>query len=90
MKIKNKRIYIIGIGGISMSAIALLLQKNGNIISGSDMVFSSITQNLETKNIKIHYNHKAENIKNIDIVLYSAAIKEDNPEMLEAKKKNIN
>jgi len=89
MNLKNKHIHIIGIGGISMSAIACLLLKDNNKISGSDIVKSDITIKLEKLGIKIVYEHKAENVYNADIVISSASIHDDNPEIIEAKKRKI-
>lgn len=72
-----------------MSAIACLLLKDNNIITGSDISKSEITEKLEKLGIKIAYEHKAENVIHSDIVISSAAIHDDNPEIIEAKKRNI-
>ena len=74
-------IYFIGIGGISMSGFAQLLQEYGFSVSGSDANESKITKHLEELGININYGQKAENItNNIDLVVYTAAIHPDNPE----------
>lgn len=87
---KKKNIYFIGIGGISMSAIAVILRKNGHSISGSDMTRNSEVEKLLSLGIDINIGHDGKNIVDgIDIVVYSKAIHDDNPEMIEAKKKNI-
>lgn len=84
------KIYFIGIGGISMSAIALILKKNGFEVLGSDFHINENVKMLENAGIKIYIGHKRENIKDdIDIVVYSKAIKKDNEEMLAAKEKGI-
>ena len=57
------KIYFIGIGGISMSALACIMKNHGFNISGSDIVKSEITQKLEKENIKVIYNQQAKNIK---------------------------
>lgn len=88
MKLKNKHIHIIGIGGISMSAIALLLSSN-NIISGSDATKSKITEKLENLNIKVSYKHSPQNVIGADVVIVSAAIAFDNVELVEAKKMKL-
>ncbi len=85
---KNK-IHFIGIGGIGMSALARFLQKNGYEISGSDMKESPITKLLEKEGIKINIPHSKDVIKDQDIVIHSAIIKDDNSEIIEAKKKGM-
>ena len=89
--LKNKkRIYFIGIGGISMSAIALFLLDKGFIVSGSDKIESDITDNLIKNGIKVNFSQAKENIdSNIDLVVYTAAISEDNEEYKKAKELNI-
>ena len=83
-------IYFMGIGGISMSAFAELLHSEGFTISGSDMKESKITNHLESKGIHIFYGQRASNItKNIDLVVYTAAISSFNPEFVAAKEAGI-
>ncbi|MDD4816155.1 MAG: UDP-N-acetylmuramate--L-alanine ligase [Clostridia bacterium] len=81
---KTKRYFFVGVGGVSMCALAKLLTHNGNIVVGSD-------SNPETKisGIKVFHEHNAENVKDIDCLVYNNAIAETNPEILEAKKLNI-
>lgn len=87
---KNKYIHMIGIGGVSMSGIAEILQSMGYKISGSDNTSSSTTERLLSNGIKINIGQAKENINdNIALVVYTAAIKPDNPELLEAKARNI-
>ena len=87
---KSKYIHMIGIGGVSMSGIAEILVSMGFKISGSDSTESETTKRLENTGIKIAIGQKSENITDdISMVAYTAAIKSDNPELLEAKKKNI-
>jgi len=81
-----KTAYLIGIGGISMSAFAELLQFMGFTIKGSDRSKSKITKHLEDLGIKIVYEQSSENITpDIDFVVYTAAISETNPEFKRAK-----
>ena len=81
-----KTAYFIGIGGISMSAFAELLQFMGFTIKGSDRSKSKITKHLEDLGIKIVYEQSSENITpDIDFVVYTAAISETNPEFKRAK-----
>ena len=85
----GKHIHIVGIGGISLSALAKILLKNGYVVWGSDSVKSKLTQELESLGAKIFYQHKASNVVGADLVVYSAAIKQDNPEIVEAIKLGI-
>ncbi len=74
-------VYFIGIGGISMSGFALLLSDIGFKVSGSDINHSSITDRLESSDIKINYSQISSNItSDLDFVVYTAAIHPDNPE----------
>ena len=86
---KYKNIHMIGIGGVSMSGIAVILKNWGFTVTGSDMSNSESIQELIDNNIKVTIGNNLEDIANSDIVVYSAAIKEDDPEMIEAKKLNI-
>jgi len=83
------RVHFIGIGGIGLSALARLLKHNGYEISGSDIYETSITNKLRDKNISITIPHNKSAISNQELVIYSAVIKQDNPEIKEAKRKNI-
>lgn len=83
---KNKTIHLIGIGGVSMSGIAEMLQAQGAIVTGSDIAESKITKHLEEKGITIFYGHHPEIIKEADIVIYTAAINPSDPERMEATK----
>ncbi len=88
----NKPIHVhfMGIGGISMSGLAEILLEEGFTISGSDPKESDLTKALEAKGVKIFYSQVASNIvPGIDLVVYTAAISDDNPEFLEAKAQNI-
>lgn len=95
MEIKAlKRIHFIGIGGIGMSAIARMFLSKSNPpaggVSGSDRSRSIVTEELEKLGVKIFYEQKAENISaSIDLVVYTIAISEDNPELKKAKELGI-
>lgn len=84
----GKNIHFIGIGGISMSSIAEILLNEGCKITGYDLTPSKITSSLEEKNIKVTYMPCKENIENADIIVYTAAIKEDFEELVYAKSLN--
>ncbi|MBY0756041.1 UDP-N-acetylmuramate--L-alanine ligase [Clostridium sardiniense] len=89
LKDTNKKVHFIGIGGISMSGLAAVLLNNGFKVSGSDSKESNITNSLKAKGAEIHIGHRRENIQDVDLVVYTAAIPQDNPEIVEAKNKNI-
>jgi UDP-N-acetylmuramate--alanine ligase len=89
IKDKNKKIHFIGIGGISMSGLAEILIKNSYKISGSDMQSSHITNKLKEKGAEIYIGHNGDNIKDVDLVVYTAAISPENPEFLKAKELNL-
>lgn len=85
-----KHIYFIGIGGISMSALARILVQKGINVSGSDIKESELTKKLEGEGIEVKYTQVAENITpDIDHVVYTAAISKDNPEFKKAQELNI-
>ena len=86
---KYKNIHMIGIGGISMSGIAAILQNWGFNVTGSDTSDSEAVQLLLKKGIKVVIGHSLEDVANSDVVIYSAAIKQDDLEMLEAKRLGI-
>ena len=91
MKFANlitKKVHIIGINGIGMSALALYLKKNNIDVSGSDITSNKITNTLNDNGIKVFIGHKEENVKNKDIIFYSSAIKV-NPELTRAAKDGI-
>ncbi|UZE92977.1 MAG: UDP-N-acetylmuramate--L-alanine ligase [Candidatus Nealsonbacteria bacterium] len=86
-----KHIHFIGIGGIGVSALARYYLSKGHKITGSDLVSSELTEAFKKKGVKICIGkHKAKNIsKDIDLVVYSPAVKQDNPEQKKAKKLGI-
>lgn len=83
-------VHFIGIGGISMSGLAEILLDEGFTISGSDSKESDLTKHLEAKGISVFYGQKASNIiPGIDLIVYTAAIHEDNPEFAQAKAQGL-
>jgi len=86
---KIKNIHFIGIGGSGMNGIAQVLLNLGFTVSGSDLKESSAVINLKNMGAKIYIGHKPENVHGADVVVYSSAVKKDNPEILEAKKQSI-
>jgi UDP-N-acetylmuramate--alanine ligase len=87
----KKLIHFIGIGGIGVSAIAKYHLEKGHIVSGSDLVSSEITEDLEKKGAKIFIGkHDAKNLPdNADVVVYSPAVKKDNLELKKANELKI-
>jgi len=89
---KNASIHFIGIGGISMSGLAQIVLKDGYKVTGSDWNKSEITQKLENLGASIVYGREAVNtdgINNASLVVYTAAAKADNPEIIFAKEKGV-
>ncbi len=82
--------HFIGIGGVSMSGLAMILRDAGFTVSGSDRTASDITDRLEKIGIKVAYQQVAENITDdIDVVIYNAAIHPDNPEYAECVRRGL-
>jgi UDP-N-acetylmuramate--alanine ligase len=85
-----KKIHFIGIGGIGMSGIAEILLDQGFSVTGSDKQLSEITERLEKLGAKIYEGHSPEHIEpDVDVVVYSSAVKMDNPEVQEAIRRKI-
>lgn len=82
-------IHFIGIGGISMSGLAVILLQRGYKVSGSDRQKTHITDKLEKLGATVYEGHNAENIMGADLVVHTAAVHMDNPEIQEAVNKNI-
>jgi UDP-N-acetylmuramate--alanine ligase len=89
MKHAVNRIHFIGIGGVGMSGIAEVLQNLNYKVSGSDLADSAILRRLAKFAIKTFIGHDAKNLQDVDVVVISSAVKQDNPEVLEAKRLNI-
>jgi UDP-N-acetylmuramate--alanine ligase len=85
----NRRVHFIGIGGVGMSGLGELLLSLGFTVTGSDRQSSSITARLETLGIRIRYDHIPALVMEADLVVYSSAIREDNPEWIYAKEHGI-
>ncbi len=86
---KNEIIHFVGIGGIGMSGLCLIMKGKGFRVQGSDIFLNKNIESLKKEKIKIHIGHKKQNIKNATIVVVSSAIKKNNPELIEAKNKNL-
>jgi UDP-N-acetylmuramate--alanine ligase len=86
---KIQRIHFVGIGGIGMSGIAELLLNLGYEVSGSDLKPGPITQRLAALGGKIHAGHAPDNVFDANVVVVSSAVRPDNVEVQEAKKRQI-
>jgi UDP-N-acetylmuramate--alanine ligase len=84
-----QRIHLVGIGGIGMSGIAEVLLTLGYSVSGSDTKPSNITERLQNLGATIHEGHKAIHVEGAHVVVTSSAIRQDNPEVVEAHKRKI-
>ena len=86
---KTKELHFIGIGGIGMSGMAELLLNQKYKVSGSDLNFSERVKRLKKLGAEIYLDHSCENIKMPDVVIYSSAVNNQNPEIIAAKNKKI-
>ena len=86
---KTEIIHFVGIGGIGMSGLSLIMREKGFKVQGSDQYINKNIARLKKENIKIFIGQKRENLKNATIVVISSAIKKNNPEIIEAKKKKL-
>ncbi len=84
MRLSQAKVHFIGIGGIGMSGIAELLHTMGAKVSGSDVAVNQQVQHLRSHHIPIAIGHRAENLHNCEVVVYSSAIKPSNPEYRQA------
>ncbi|MFA5169691.1 MAG: UDP-N-acetylmuramate--L-alanine ligase [Candidatus Paceibacterota bacterium] len=84
------KVHFIGIGGIGVSALAQYYLAKGSVVSGSDLVDSEIIKDLKIKGAVVYIGpNSAENIRDYDLVIHSPAVKENNPEIIEAERKGI-
>jgi UDP-N-acetylmuramate--alanine ligase len=86
---KFQHIHFVGIGGIGMSGIAEVMINLGYRVSGSDLKRTAIIDRLERLGCRIFVGHKMENIEGCDLVVRSSAVRENNPEIIAARKKGI-
>ena len=86
---EHKRIHLIGIGGCSMSGLASILKNRGCYVQGSDRAESPFTGRLRQLDVPVFIGHSADNIGDCDLIIYSAAIKPDNVERVEAERRGI-
>ncbi len=86
---KKETVHFVGIGGIGMSGLSLIMKRKGFKVQGSDISNNKNVERLRKEKIKIFLGHSKQNLKNATIVVVSSAIKKNNPEFIEAKKKKI-
>jgi UDP-N-acetylmuramate--alanine ligase len=86
---KTRRIHFVGVGGIGMSGIAELLANLGYAVSGSDARRSAVTDRLASLGVTVQAGHAAANVGDADVVVYSSAVRPDNPEVAEAARRRI-
>ena len=86
---KTENIHFVGIGGIGMSGLALIMKGMGFKIQGSDISLNKNIERLKKNKIKVIVGHKKKNIKNATILVISSAIKNNNPEVIFAKSKQL-
>ncbi len=86
---KTEVIHFIGIGGIGMSGLSLIMKGKGFKVQGSDLSSNKNVERLKKEKINIFIGQKKQNLKNATIIVVSSAIKKNNPEFIEAKRKNL-
>ncbi len=86
---KYQKIHFIGIGGVSMSSLAMMLKEKGKTITGSDSTTSTNTEMLKDNGITVYPEHSAKNAEGAELIIYTAAIPDKNPELVYAKENNI-
>jgi UDP-N-acetylmuramate--alanine ligase len=86
---KARRLHFVGIGGSGMSGIAEVLVNLGFPVSGSDLTANPATRHLAELGATVHLEHRAEHVRNADVVVISSAVREDNPEIVEARRLGI-
>jgi UDP-N-acetylmuramate--alanine ligase len=86
---KSEIIHFIGIGGIGMSGLSLIMKGKGFKVQGSDISSNKNIERLKKETIKVSIGHKKQNINKATIIVVSSAIKKNNPELIEAKKKQL-
>jgi UDP-N-acetylmuramate--alanine ligase len=84
-----QRVHLIGVGGIHMSGIAQILRHRGHDVSGSDLTLTPLTSRLGELGVVVHGGHDAGNVDDAQLVVYTSAAHDDNPELIEARRRGI-
>ncbi len=82
-------IHFVGIGGVSMSSLAIILKENGKTVTGSDSTESDNVEMLRRHGIQVNIGHSGDNVAGAQLVVYTAAIKDSNPELVRAKETGV-
>ena len=86
---RTRRIHFVGVGGIGMSGIAELLANLGYEVTGSDAKRSDVTERLQQLGVRVSVGHDASHVGAADVVVTSSAIRSDNPEITEARRRHV-
>jgi len=86
---RTQRVHFVGIGGIGMSGIAELLSNLGYAVSGSDLRASEATDRLRGLGVRVAEGHDAAHVGDAEVVVYSSAVRPDNPEIADARRRRI-
>jgi UDP-N-acetylmuramate--alanine ligase len=89
MRLEKTKFHFVGVGGIGMCGLAELLHNMGAIVSGSDLAENANTERLKEMGIKVYKGHAATNVGDADVVVYSSAVQNSNPEIADARAKQI-
>ena len=84
-----QRVHMVGVGGIHMSGIAQVLRARGHSVSGSDLYLTPLTEKLEAMGVTVSRGHDAANVGEAELVVYTSAAHEDNPEITEARRRGL-
>jgi UDP-N-acetylmuramate--alanine ligase len=84
-----RRVHLVGAGGIHRSGIAQVLRSRGHEVTGSDLHLSPMTERLEALGVRVSRGHAAENVGEAELVVYTSAAHEDNPELVEARRRGL-
>ncbi len=84
-----KKIHFVGIGGISMSSLSVITKTKGYSVTGSDRVKSAMTERLEKQGITVFYSHSEDNVLDCDVIVYTAAVHPDNPELKKGNERGV-
>jgi UDP-N-acetylmuramate--alanine ligase len=82
-------VHLVGVGGIHMSGIAQVLRARGHSVSGSDLYLTPLTEKLEAMGVTVSRGHDAANVGEAELVVYTSAAHEDNPEIIEARRRGL-
>ena len=86
---KSEVIHFVGIGGIGMSGLSMIMKRKGFKVQGSDISNNKNINRIRKEKIKVYVGHKKQNISKATILVVSSAIKQNNPELIEAKSKGL-